>query len=402
MLFDVTIIGAGIVGLATAYQLQNLSPSLKICIIEKESTVAAHQTGHNSGVIHSGIYYKPGSLKAKNCLKGYSMMIKFAEENNIAFDICSKIIVATSQKELPLLENIYNRGLQNGLTGLKKLNVEQSQELEPHVSCVASVLVPQTGIINYTDVSLKMAEHIVQNGGAIKLKHELLSHQNLSDRIILKTSVGEVETKTVVNCAGLQSDKIAKQFDPTIDVQIIPFRGEYYKIKDKRTSLVKNLIYPVPNPDFPFLGVHFTRMIKGGIEAGPNAVLAYQREGYSRKDFKLNEFWETLSFKGFRKVAYKYWREGSEELYRSYSKKAFVSALQKLIPDIKSEDVYEYGAGVRAQACDSGGNLLDDFFISQKDRVINVCNAPSPAATAALSVGETIAELVLKSYFDRK
>ncbi len=399
MLYDVTIVGAGIVGLATAYQLQNLSPSLKICVIDKESSVAAHQTGHNSGVIHSGIYYKPGSLKAKNCLKGYDMMIKFAEENHIPFDICAKIIVATNKAELPLLENIFNRGIENGLTGLKKLSVEASKEIEPHVSCIASVLVPQTGIINYTDVSKKMAEKIAQHGGDIKLKHELLNHKSFSDKIVLQTSGGDIETKTVVNCAGLYSDKIAKQFDSSIDVQIIPFRGEYYKIIDERTSLVKNLIYPVPNPNFPFLGVHFTRMIKGGIEAGPNAVLAYQREGYSRKNIKMNEFLETLSFSGFRKVAGKYWREGAEELYRSYSKKAFVKALQKLIPEIKSEDVYEYNAGVRAQACDSGGNLLDDFFIAQKERVVNVCNAPSPAATASLSVGETIATLVLKSYF---
>lgn len=399
MHYDVTVVGAGIVGLATAYQLQNLSPNLKICVIDKEDHVAAHQTGHNSGVIHSGIYYKPGSLKAKNCLRGYVMMIKFAEENKISYDICAKIIVATNKEELPLLENIYNRGVENGLTGLKKLSEEESKEIEPHVSCIASVLVPQTGIISYTDVSNKMAELFSKKGGVVKLKHELLNHKTFPDKIVLQTTGGDIETKTVVNCAGLYSDKIAKQFDPSIDIQIIPFRGEYYKIRDERASLVKNLIYPVPNPNFPFLGVHFTRMIHGGVEAGPNAVLAYQKEGYNRKNIKMREFWETLSFRGFHKIAFKYWREGAEELYRSYSKKAFVSALQKLIPEIKSEDVYEYGAGVRAQACDSGGNLLDDFFISQKDRVVNVCNAPSPAATASLSVGETIAELIIKSYF---
>ncbi len=391
---DITIIGAGIVGLSTAYNLQKKFPSKKILVIDKENTVAAHQTGHNSGVIHSGLYYKPGSAKALNCIKGYSQIIEFAKEHNIDHDICGKIVVAISEKEEIQLEKIYERGIQNGLTGLKKLTPEQAREIEPHVFCTKAILVPQTGIINYKQVSEKFRELIIKNGGEVSLNTKLIGAKTKSSPIILETTQGDIETTRVINCSGLYSDKVSKILGIETDVQILPFRGEYYKLEHSAEHLVNHLIYPVPNPDFPFLGVHFTRMITGGIEAGPNAVLAFAREGYTNTTFNASEFFETLGFKGFRHIAAKYWREGSMEMYRSFSKHAFVKTLQKLIPEIKSSDVNPYGAGVRAQACNSKGELLDDFSIYRNENIINVVNAPSPAATASLAVGESIANLV--------
>lgn len=391
---DITIIGAGIVGLSTAYNLQKKFPSKKILVIDKESKVAAHQTGHNSGVIHSGLYYKPGSEKALNCLKGYKQIIEFAQEHAIDYDICGKLVVTVSQKEEQQLENLYQRGIQNGLTGLKKLSPEHAKEIEPHVFCTEAIYVPQTGIINYKQISEKFKDLILKNGGEVRLNAELLNAKTNSNPIILQTSQGDVETLRVVNCGGLYSDKISKILGIDMDVKIIPFRGEYYKLEQSAENLVKNLIYPVPNPDFPFLGVHFTRMIGGGIEAGPNAVLAFAREGYTNTTFNSVEFFETIGFKGFRKIATKYWREGSKEMYRSFSKRAFVSTLQRLIPEIKSSDVNPFGAGVRAQACNSKGELLDDFSIYRNQNIINVVNAPSPAATACLAIGESIANLI--------
>ncbi len=391
---DITIIGAGIVGLSTAYNLQKKFPSKKILVIDKESKVAAHQTGHNSGVIHSGLYYKPGSEKALNCLKGYTQIIEFAKEHAIDYEICGKLVVSVSKKEEQQLENLYQRGIQNGLVGLKKLSPEEAKDTEPHVFCTQAVFVPQTGIINYKQISEKLKELILKNGGEVRLNTELLHSKTNSNPINLETSQGDIETTRVVNCGGLYSDKISKLLGIDIDVKIIPFRGEYYKLEHDAENLVKNLIYPVPNPDFPFLGVHFTRMIGGGIEAGPNAVLAFAREGYTNTTFNSAEFFETIGFKGFRKVAIKYWREGSKEMYRSFSKRAFVSTLQKLIPEIKNSDVSPYGAGVRAQACNSKGELLDDFSIYRNHNIINVVNAPSPAATACLAIGESIADLI--------
>ena len=391
---DITIIGAGIVGLSTVYNLQKKFPSKKILVIDKESKVAAHQTGHNSGVIHSGLYYKPGSEKALNCLKGYKQLIEFAQEHAIDYDICGKLVVAVSEKEEQQLENLYQRGIQNGLAGLKKLSLEAAKEIEPHVFCTKAIFVPQTGIINYKQISEKFKELILKNGGEVQLNTELLAAKTNSNAIILETSQGDVETLRVVNCGGLHSDKISKILGIDMDVKIIPFRGEYYKLEHSAENLVRNLIYPVPNPDFPFLGVHFTRMIGGGIEAGPNAVLAFAREGYTNTTFNSAEFFETIGFSGFRKIATKYWREGSKEMYRSFSKRAFVSTLQKLIPEIKNSDVNPYGAGVRAQACNSRGELLDDFSIYRNQNIINVVNAPSPAATACLAIGESIADLI--------
>jgi (S)-2-hydroxyglutarate dehydrogenase len=392
---DVIVVGGGIVGLATALNLLNRNPNLKILVIEKDKQVALHQTGNNSGVIHSGLYYKPGSLKAKNCIHGYNLLIDFCKTNEIPFDLCGKIVVASDEHEVPLLKNLYNRGQENGLHGFKMLGAEELKEYEPHVTGVAGFYVPQTGIVDYKVVANKYAELIAQMGGEIKLG-ERVNDIRLSVRDV--TVVTDQTTYTcslVINCAGLYSDKVARLTSPEINVKIIPFRGEYYKLIPAKEHLVKNLIYPVPDPNFPFLGVHFTRMMKGGVEAGPNAVLAFSREGYKKSDINLAELTETLTWPGFQKVAKKYWRTGFGEMYRSFSKTAFTKALQKLIPEIQEEDLTDGGAGVRAQACDRTGGLVDDFLILEKQQVINVCNAPSPAATSSLSIGEAVANLAL-------
>lgn len=396
--FDVIIVGAGIVGLATGLSLLKRRPDLKVCILEKECDIAQHQTGHNSGVIHSGIYYKPGSLKATNCLNGYKMLLDFCAANEVPYELCGKVIVATSEAELPVLDNIFKRGASNGLSGLKKINAEEVRDIEPHVRCVAGIRVPQTGIVDYKIVAEKYRQLFEQAGGEVFLNEEV---KNIFTKNKITTVVSgrqEFLTKLVVNCAGLYSDKISRMTMPDIRLQIVPFRGEYYMLKKEKQQLVRHLIYPVPNPDFPFLGVHFTRMIGGGVEAGPNAVLAFRREGYTNRDVHWGELWQTLRFAGFRKVARKYWREGWEEMYRSFSKKAFVASLQKLVPEIRDEDLEPGGAGVRAQACDEHGNLIDDFLIFENEFVVNVCNAPSPAATASLSIGTTIADKVLKCF----
>jgi (S)-2-hydroxyglutarate dehydrogenase len=395
---DVIIIGAGIVGLATAYKLKEAKPNLKVTILEKENDIALHQTGHNSGVIHSGIYYKPGSLKAINCKKGYNQLLTFCKDYGVPFDLCGKIIVAVEQKELQSLENIYNRGVANELSGIKKITQEEIREIEPYCSGIAGVWVPQTGIINYTEVSKKYKELFLEKGGILELGQKVINIKQDKGVNNIETTKSTFQAKWIINCAGLYSDKVAKLSSDNIDLQIIPFRGEYYDIKKEKEYLVKNLIYPVPNPDFPFLGVHFTRMIKGGVEAGPNAVFAFRREGYTNTDINLKELFESLTFRGFQKVAVKYWRDGMYEMYRSYSKTAFVRALQRLIPEIQSDDIVKGSAGVRAQACDAKGNLIDDFLIYEKEGVIDVCNAPSPAATSSLSIGETIADKLLKTY----
>jgi (S)-2-hydroxyglutarate dehydrogenase len=393
--YDVVIIGAGIVGLATAYKLIEQKPQLKILILEKEKDIALHQTGHNSGVIHSGIYYKPNSLKAINCKTGYDQLLRFCNDYGIQHALCGKIIVAVEPKELASLDNIYKRGVENGLMGIKKIKQEEIKEREPFCSGIAGIFVPQTGIIDYKEVSKKYAELFLERGGTLELGHKVVGITQKNGVNYIETTVSNFESKWVINCAGLYSDKVAKFTDETIDLEIIPFRGEYYDIKKEKEYLVKNLIYPVPNPDFPFLGVHFTRMVKGGVEAGPNAVFAFKREGYRNTDINVKELWESLAFRGFQKVVVKYWRDGLYEMYRSYSKRAFVKALQRLIPDIQSEDIVQGSAGVRAQACDSKGNLIDDFLIYEKDGIINVCNAPSPAATSSIAIGKTISEKIL-------
>ncbi|PVX50744.1 L-2-hydroxyglutarate oxidase [Balneicella halophila] len=396
--YDIIVIGAGIVGLATALRLKEKNEDLNVLIIEKENEVATHQTGHNSGVIHSGIYYKPGSLKAKNCKEGYSQLIDFCETHSIPYELCGKVIVASDASEIPSLENIYNRGLENGLEGLKVIDSEELSEIEPHCSGVKAILVPQTGIIDYKVVCEKYLELIKAKGGSIKFSEKVNGAKDETDGTVVITNKGSYKARILVNCAGLYSDKVAEMAMGKLGIKILPFRGEYYHIIPNKKHLVKNLIYPVPNPKFPFLGVHFTRMIDGGVEAGPNAVLAYAREGYDNKTINFEEFFETLGFSGFQKVARKYWKMGAYELYRSYSKQAFTEALQKLIPEIQKKDLIKGNAGVRAQACDKDGNLIDDFLIFEDTHTVNVCNAPSPAATSSLSIGKTIAERVLDKF----
>ncbi|MDO9553874.1 L-2-hydroxyglutarate oxidase [Rhodonellum sp.] len=399
MLYDIIIIGGGIVGLATGLKIKQQKPELKIALLEKESDVAMHQTGNNSGVIHSGLYYKPGSLKATNCIDGYHELIRFCQEENIPFELTGKVVVATNQEQVPLLNGLLERGLQNGLTGIRSISLDELKQLEPYCSGVAAIHVPQTGIVDYKKVAIGYSEKFKSLGGEVFLSHRVLKIKNLNAISYVETSKKEFAGKLVINCAGLYSDKVA-QMNQTeeSDVKIIPFRGEYFKLKKEREYLVKNLIYPVPDPNFPFLGVHFTRMMKGGVEAGPNAVLAFKREGYKRSDVNLKELAETLAWPGFQKVAAKYWKTGMGEIYRSFSKAAFTKALQELIPDIQESDLVEGGAGVRAQACDRTGGLLDDFSIQESEFAINVLNAPSPAATSSLAIGGTVSALALKRF----
>ncbi|MDW9380306.1 L-2-hydroxyglutarate oxidase [Chryseobacterium sp. JV558] len=395
MNYDIIIIGAGLVGLATAYQTKLKNPDSKILILEKENDVALHQSGHNSGVIHSGIYYKPGSLKAKNCIEGYNSVINFAEKHGIRYDLCGKIIVATSQEELSLLDNIYKRGVENGLQDLKYLSREEFREIEPHCEGVKAIKVPQTGIIDYPGIAKKIKELFEELGGEVRFNNEVKNIIDKGSEIIVNTNISEFKTKKLISCAGLYSDKITKMTNEKNDVVIIPFRGEYYKIKDEKKYLVKHLIYPVPDPSFPFLGVHFTRMIDGNIEAGPNAVLAFKKEGYHFFDFNFNETMQTMLWPGFRKIVAKYGKTGMGEMHRSLSKSAFTKALQKLLPEIQENDLVAGGSGVRAQACDRNGGLIDDFDIVKNGNIIHVRNAPSPAATSCLSIGNKISELIV-------
>jgi L-2-hydroxyglutarate oxidase len=399
MQYDVVLVGGGIVGLATGYKLIAARPDLKIAILEKESQLALHQTANNSGVIHSGLYYKPGSLKAINCIQGYHELVTFCEEEKIPYEITGKVVVATRDSQKPILTMLLERGLENGLTGTRQISLEELKEYEPHCTGVGAIHVPQTGIVDYLQVALAYGRKIIQLGGAIFLDHKVLEINQKDSINYIETSKGTFQAKLVVNCAGLYSDKVARMNDASIkDVKIIPFRGEYFKLKTERAYLVKNLIYPVPDPNFPFLGVHFTRMQKGGVEAGPNAVLAFKREGYKKTQVDFAELAETLTWPGFQKVAAKYWKTGIGELYRSFSKAAFTKALQELIPEIQESDLVEGGAGVRAQACDRTGGLLDDFAIRESEFAINVLNAPSPAATSSLSIGGTVADMVLKRF----
>ncbi|WP_194775578.1 L-2-hydroxyglutarate oxidase [Pararhodonellum marinum] len=396
MTYDIIIIGGGIVGLATGLKIKSQKPNLKVAILEKEGTLARHQTGNNSGVIHSGLYYKPGSLKAVNCIKGYEELIQFCEAENIPFELTGKVVVATRKEQVPILNGLLERGLQNGLKGSRHITLDELKTYEPYCAGVAAIHVPQTGIVDYKVVAGAYGRKFQEIGGEIFLNNNVLNIKYKDELSHIDTSSDSYQTKLIINCAGLYADKVGEMnLGKPLDVKIIPFRGEYYKIKPEREYLVKNLIYPVPDPNFPFLGVHFTRMMKGGVEAGPNAVLAFRREGYKRSDINLSELRETLAWPGFQKVASKYWKTGMGELYRSFSKTAFTKALQELIPDIQESDLVDGGAGVRAQACDRTGGLLDDFSIRESDHAINVLNAPSPAATSSLSIGGTVAKMAL-------
>lgn len=396
-IFDITIIGGGIVGTATALSILN-NNNVKLLLLETESSLAAHQTGNNSGVIHSGLYYKSGSLKAANCTLGRDMMYAFCQEHNLSYDKCGKIVVATSEKEIPALNVLEERGRANGLAGIKRLSASEIKEYEPHASGIDGLFVPQTGIVDYVVVTNKYAELIREKGGEIKTNSKLISVKRDTKDFILSTKHDEYRTKFVVNCAGLQSDRIAKLFGADPKLQIIPFRGEYYQIKKEKQYLVNNLIYPVPDPQFPFLGVHFTRMINGGVEAGPNAVLAFKREGYKKTDFSIQDLLEMNLYSGFWKMAAKYYKMGFQEFRRSFSKELFVRSLQKLIPEIQYDDIVAGGAGVRAQALEPDGKLVDDLRIVEAERMVHVLNAPSPAATASLSIGKKISEMVIKRY----
>ena len=388
--YDFAVIGGGIIGLSSALALGRRFPGAKILVLEKERRLAAHQTGHNSGVIHSGIYYKPGSMKARLARDGNRAMVEFCRDYGIPHDICGKIIVATNEAELPLLENLYQRAVQNQVE-VEKLSPDRVREIEPHVSCVAALRVPSTGIVNYTAVCLKFRELIEERGGSIVTGRRVEGIVNDGNEKVLITPQQEFWTRFLINCGGLQSDRLARMSGADPVARIVPFRGEYYELIPEKRNLVKHLIYPVPDPSFPFLGVHFTRMIDGTVHAGPNAVLSFKREGYRKSDLNLVDLAEVLMFRGFWKLARKHARAGWEEMVRSWSKTAFVRSLQRLIPEVRAQDLVPTHAGVRAQALLDDGRLVDDFLIVRDRQALHVCNAPSPAATASIEIGEAIA-----------
>jgi L-2-hydroxyglutarate oxidase len=393
--YDLIIIGGGIIGLTSAYEILKRQ-NLKVLIIEKEKEVAFHQSGRNSGVLHTGIYYKPGSLKAKNCMEGRKYMIDFCQQFNLPFEICGKVIVATQESEIPALEKIYHNGLQLGMENLRFINSDELKAIEPHVRGLKAIHVPHAGIMDYKMVAKQLQKELELMGCVFHFNESVVQIHSKTEGIEVSTSTSKFQTKKLINCAGLYSDKIAQLQQLSLKSRIIPFRGEYFALKDEKKYLVKNLVYPVPDPNFPFLGVHFTRMINGTIEAGPNAVFAFRKEGYRFKNFHLKEFWQSISFAGFQKLALKHWKKGGLEMYRSISKRAFTASLQQLIPEIESKDLIRAPSGVRAQAIDIEGNLVDDFQIVQHENCIHVINAPSPAATASFAIGKHIADLHFK------
>jgi L-2-hydroxyglutarate oxidase LhgO len=395
---DLAIIGGGIVGLGSALALTETYPRLRVVVLEKEPRLAGHQTGHNSGVIHSGIYYKPGSLKARLCVDGARRMKQFCDTHGIAWEGCGKIIVATDERELPRLSSIYERGEANGLAGLKMLSAEEVREYEPHCRAVRAIHVPETGIVDYVEVVAKMAELLQGRGARVLTGAGVTAIRRQGSGLVLETTLGPVEARHLVNCAGLHSDRVAALMGVTPEVRIIPFRGEYYMLRPERRALVRGLIYPVPDPEFPFLGVHFTRTVHGDVEAGPNAVLAFAREGYTLGTVRPGELLGTLGYAGFWHMARKYWRVGAFEMYRSASKAAFVRSLQKLVPDIAAGDLDRGGAGVRAQAVAPDGSLVDDFRISVTAGAVHVVNAPSPGATASLAIGRHVAGVAADAF----
>ena len=391
-MFDIIIIGGGIVGLSSMYQLFKTYPSKKVLIIEKEKTVGMHQTGHNSGVIHSGLYYKPGSIKAQNCRKGIEELKSFCTDFGINYEICGKLVIAKNKDQIPQLHNLFKRGKENGIKNLKIIDKENIQYYEPYAIGEAALLCPETGIVDYSKVANILFEQI-QNKGEVLMGQKVINIIKNKNNIVIKTDKKEFQTKCVINCAGLFSDKIASLSGLKRDYRIIPFRGEYYSLRKESTYLVNNLIYPVPDPRYPFLGVHFTRRIDSSIEAGPNAVLAWAREGYDKYDFNLKEVLDFLLYKGFWKMSMRHWRTGLSEYYRSFSKKSFLKSLQQIIPEINENDLVKSPSGVRAQALSLSGSLVDDFVIRRDENIINIVNAPSPAATSCLSIGNYIKEL---------
>ncbi len=386
--FDIIIVGGGIVGLATAMTLAKDRPGLKLAVVEKEPEVAGHQTGHNSGVIHSGLYYRPGSLKASLCVRGARQLVRFCDENRVPYELCGKLVVATGPSEIPRLHELHRRGTANEVPGLRLLDPLEAEELEPHIRCVQALHVPTTGIVSYQRVAQAYAARFISEGGEVFLNHAVEAIQRRADGLRVMAGKGIFRARFLINCAGLYSDRVALLAGASPPCQIVPFRGEYYQLRRERHHLVRGLIYPVPDPRFPFLGVHFTRMIDGKVEAGPNAVLAWAREGYRKQDVSLSELSEILRYRGFWHLAARYWRAGCHEMVRSYSKARFAQALQKLIPEIRQEDLLPGGSGVRAQALGRDGALLDDFVVLRTEHMLHVLNAPSPAATSSLAIAE--------------
>jgi len=392
--YDCAIIGGGIVGLATAWQLIRLKPDWRIVLVEKESRLAFHQTGRNSGVIHSGIYYRPGSLRARNCREGKAALEQFCDDYGVAWKRTGKVIVATRENQRPQLLSILERGRQNGVD-CQIIDRDRLRELEPHCAGIEAIHVPESGIVDYPGVCEKLAELFTAFGGDIRLNSSVQTIDQRTDLVRLATTSGDIESAQVINCAGLHSDRVARNSGQDLKERIVPFRGEYYVLKPEAEHLCRTLIYPVPDPRFPFLGVHFTRMIHGGVECGPNAVLALAREGYNWRTISPRDLFESLTYIGFLRLAARNWKTGLGEVWRSVSKAAFVKALQHLVPEIRSEHLKAAPAGVRAQALGLDGKLVDDFVILRHQRVINVCNAPSPAATASLNIGRHVAELTV-------
>jgi L-2-hydroxyglutarate oxidase len=383
------------VGAATALALSERA-GLSVAVLEAEDRLAAHQSGHNSGVIHSGLYYKPGSLKAALCVEGARALYRFCEEEEIAHERCGKLVVVTDPAELPRLEELERRGHANGLTGLRRLRAEEIRDFEPHAAGIAALHVPETGIVDYPAVARAYGRKVEERGGTVRTGARVTAVRRDGSDLVVETARGPVACRLLINCAGLQADRVARLCGAPLDVRIFPFRGEYYELSPERRDLVRGLIYPVPDPRFPFLGVHLTRMIKGGIEAGPNAVLALRREGYRWSDVSARDVAETAAWPGFWKLAARFWKIGAYEIRRSVMKSVFVRDLQRLVPEIRDEDIHRAGAGVRAQALDRNGVLLDDFCIVESERAVHVLNAPSPAATASLAIGRKIAEMAGK------
>ena len=396
---DVIVIGGGIVGLATAYKLLEQKPELKLRILEKEKFIGLHQSAHNSGVIHSGIYYKPGSMKAKNCRRGVEELLLFCDKFNVQYDLCGKVIVAVNLEEVNRLDALYKRGLENGISDVRIVDSQELKDLEPHATGIKAIHIPSMGIVNYTSVVDELAKQIIKRGGEIKTKATVKGFVRKAGECIVNTQTYDYPTGLIINCAGLYSDKIAQLAGENSSISIIPFRGEYYVLKPESRHLVNSLIYPVPDPKFPFLGVHFTRRIDSSVEAGPNAVLATAREGYRRRDFSFQETWELLTNPGFWKIGRNYWKTGMGEYTRSLFKPLFVKALKNLVPAIQGSDLVPGGSGVRAQAMDRTGKLLDDFCIVQSERFIHVLNAPSPAATASFAIGSKISAQAFQNIF---
>jgi L-2-hydroxyglutarate oxidase LhgO len=393
---DIVLVGGGIVGLASALALLERKPGASLLVLEKEADLAAHQTGRNSGVIHAGLYYKPGSLKATTCARGRAMLERFCEEHGVRFERCGKVVVATREDEVPRLEELERRGRANGLAGVRRITPEELRDLEPHAAGVAALYVPETGIVDYREVARAYAGELARRGAAVRTGARATSILRRADRVIVETTAGAIEARALVACAGLESDRVARMAGLDLDVAIVPFRGEYWMLAPDRAGLVRNLIYPVPDPTFPFLGVHFTRRIGGGIEAGPNAVLALAREGYRRASFAPRDAWEVALWPGFWRMARRHWRAGLGEQWRSLSRAAFARACAALVPEVGPDDLAPGGAGVRAQAVRRDGALLDDFAIAEAERMVHVLNAPSPAATASLAIGSQIAERALR------